>query len=315
MSTILNIGLDFLFIMAFGWGVAGAAVATVFAQLVSTVGCFVYTFVRYKDMRLSRKDFKVSAEELVRHLKLGIPLGLQFSVLAVGIVFMMGGIVKFDIMPNGVMVAGAPAQNGFGAATKLNNFLMSPLTALGTAVVSFNAQNLGAGDRVRVKKGTNLSLLLMLAVYVIFAGIGLLMTVNGAYQYLFLSPDKISSESIAYGNLFLYADLPLFFIVGTLIVLRGAMQGIGKSVYTLIAGTAELVARIVISVTLPALVNGAPVDALASKAAYFALCYADPGAWTLAALTLVIPYCYYILRGNREPIFSGLRKRLTKKTA
>lgn len=315
MSTILNIGLDFLFIMAFGWGVAGAAIATVFAQFVSTVGCFVYTFVRYKDMRLSRKDFKVSAEELAQHLKLGIPLGLQFSVLAVGIVFMMGGIVKFDIMPNGIMVEGAPAQNGFGAATKLNNFLMSPLTALGTAVVSFNAQNLGAGDRVRVKKGTNLSLLLMLAVYVIFAGIGLLMTIDGAYQYLFLSPDKISSESIAYGNLFLYADLPLFFIVGTLIVLRGAMQGIGKSVYTLIAGTAELVARIVISVTLPVLVNGAPINALASKASYFALCYADPGAWTLAALTLVIPYIYYILHGNRASICSVLGRRRKEKHA
>lgn len=315
LSTLLNIGLDFLFIVSFGWGVAGAASATVFAQFVSTVGCFVYTFVKYKDMRLSRQDFKVSAGELAGHLKLGIPLGLQFSVLAVGIVFMMGGVVKFDIMPDGIMVAGAPAQNGFGAATKLNNFLMSPLSALGTAIVSFNAQNLGAGERVRIKRGTNLALIMMLVMYVALAGIGLLLTINGAYQYLFLSSEKISTESISYGNLFLYADLPLFFIVGTLIILRSAMQGVGKSVYTLIAGTAELVARIAISLTLPVLVNGAPVDALATKASYFALCYADPGAWTLATLTLVVPYLYYIFHGNSAPISFILWKRRTKKNA
>ena len=299
-STLLNILLDFLFILGFGWGVAGAAVATVAAQFCSAVACFAYTFIKYKALRLHHADFRMPCGELWRHFRLGLPLGLQFSVLAVGVILMMGQVVRFDLLPDGMMVAGAPAQNGFGAANKMINFLMSPFWALGAALVSFNAQNLGAGDLLRVRKGTDRAFWLAMLLYVICAVVGLLLSIGGAYQYIFLSPDKISAESVTFGNLFLYADLPLFCFVGILMVWRSAVQGVGKPIYTLFAGIAELAARIVISLFLPVAVGGMEISALAPKSAFYALCLADPGAWLLAALVLLPPYIYYIVRPARR---------------
>lgn len=149
-STILNIGLDLLFIVSFHWGVAGAAIATVAAQLISTVGCFLYAFVKYPKLRLHREDWQVTLGDMRRHLGQGIPLGLQFSVLAIGIIVMQSVVVKFDIL-EGEMISNA-AQNGFGAANKLNNLLMTPMNGLGAAMTSYTAQNMGAGQPERIKR-------------------------------------------------------------------------------------------------------------------------------------------------------------------
>lgn len=286
ISTILNIILDLLFILVFHWGVAGAAVATVLAQLIATVGCFIYTFYHYKELRLHKEDFRFTRRFALDHLKQGLPLGLQFSVLAFGLLAMSNGVVLFDKTPDGVMVENMPAQNGFGAANKIINFMMTPFNALGTAMISYCGQNYGAKRQDRIRQGFNQSILLMLVFYVIFAGLGLLLSINGAYQYIFLSSDKITAESIKYGNLYLYADLPLFFFVGSLIVYRNAIQGLGISLYPFLAGIAELVSRIAICLTLPRLINGGAINSLASDASFFFLCFADPGAWIGANIIL-----------------------------
>ena len=92
LSTLLNIGLDLWFLIGFRWGAAGAAIATVLAQALSAAACFVYTFVRYPDLRLKKEDFKVTKADITSHLRQGLPLGLQFSVLAVGIITMQGAV-------------------------------------------------------------------------------------------------------------------------------------------------------------------------------------------------------------------------------
>ena len=296
ISTIMNIALDLLFIKVFKWGVAGAAGATILTQVLCTIACFVYTFVKYKFLRLKKQDFKIAWNDIWAHVKQGIPLGLQFSVLSIGLIVMLSETIKFDLLPDGLMVVGNPAQNGVGAANKLINFAMAPLSALGTAMVSFNAQNLGAGLTERVKKGTNQAILLGFALTVICSGIGLLLTINAAYQHIFLSADKISEKSIYFGNTFLYIDLSLFFILSMLFVLRNAVQGIGKSGWTLAAGAGELIARVLICTFLPALVNGGATNAYASNGAYIALCFGDPGAWVFAVAVLIYPYIKHIVK-------------------
>ena len=296
VSTVMNIALDLLFIKVFGWGVAGAAGATILTQVLCTIACFVYTFARYKFLRLKKEDFKIAGKDIWAHVKQGVPLGLQFSVLSIGLIVMLSETIKFDLLPDGLMVAGNPAQNGVGAANKLINFTMAPLSALGTAMVSFNAQNLGAGLTERVKKGTNQAILLGFVLTVICAGIGLLLTIDGAYQRIFLSADKISEKSLYFGNTFLYIDLPLFFFLSTLFVLRNAVQGIGKSGWTLAAGAGELVARVLICTFVPALVNGGATNAYASNGAYIALCFGDPGAWVFAVAVLIYPYVKHIVK-------------------
>ena len=114
--------------------------------------------------------------------------------------------------------------------------------------------------------------------YLVLAGAGILMTVNGAYQYVFMSADKISEGTIHYGNIYLYVDLAMYFLLMLLYVLRSGVQGVGHAEFTLLAGCAELVARTAICALLPSLVNGGPVDSSASVGAYIALCFGDPGA-------------------------------------
>ena len=117
------------------------------------------------------------------------------------------------------------------------------MNALSTAIVSFNAQNLGAGRQDRIRRGTGKSLLIGLAMYLVLGGAGMLLTINGAYQYLFMSADKITAATIRCGNLYLYVDLSMYFALMILLVFRSGVQGVGHAEFALAAGCAELVAR------------------------------------------------------------------------
>lgn len=293
-STVLNIGLDLLFIITFRWGVAGAAVATVTAQLVSTLACFAYAFAKYPELRLHREDWRITHWDLRRHIVQGIPLGLQFSVLSVGIIVMQGCVVKFDML-DGAMVSSA-AQNGFGAANKVNTLMMTPLNALGAAMTSFTAQNLGAGRTDRVRKGTLQALIIMVVIAAIVVMAGLLSSIGGAYLRLFLSADKITAETIRYGNTLLYVDFSMYLFLGGIFVVRNCVQGIGQSGYVLGAGAAELVARIAVCLLLPPAIAGGAVSAAAPPLAFYALCAADPMAWIASDAVLLTPFIRNILR-------------------
>ena len=254
-STVLNVGLDLAFILVFRWGVAGAALATVLAQLVSTIGCFIYAFVRYPVLRLHRADWRITMMDVKRHLTRGIPLGLQFSVLAIGIIVMQGGVVQFDML-DGRMVSNA-AQNGFGAANKLNSLVMTPMNALGTAMTSFTAQNLGAGRYDRIKKGTLQGMVLMGVIMALAVSIGMLLTIDQLYLHVFLSADKVTPDAVRYGNSLLYVDFSMYLFLGFVFVVRNCVQGIGRSGFVLGAGAAELLARIAVCSLLPAAVQAA----------------------------------------------------------
>ena len=293
-STVLNVGLDLLFILAFRWGVAGAAIATVTAQLISTVGCFIYAFTRYPQLRLHREDWRVSWYDIRRHLARGVPLGLQFSVLAIGIIVMQGGVVQFD-MRGGVMVSNA-AQNGFGAANKLCSLVATPMNALGTSMTSFTAQNLGAGHYDRIKRGSLQALLMGCILAALAAGVGLLLSRNDLFYHVFLSADKVTADTVRYGNTLLYVDFSMYLFLAFIFVIRNCVQGIGRSAFVLGAGAAELVARIAVCLLLPDAVAGGAVSADAPQLAFYALCAADPMAWIAADAVLAVPFIRHILR-------------------
>ena len=294
ISSGLNVALDLLFILSFGWGVAGAAIATVLAQLLSTIACFIYAFAHYPQLRLSRQDFALTRSDICQHIIQGIPLGLQFSVLAIGIIIMQSVVVQFD-MVDGLLVSSA-AQNGYGAANKLFCLISTPLNALGVSMTSFTAQNLGAGNYKRIRQGTLQALIMLLIVGVLSATIGLLLSINGLYLRVFLSADKVTPETIRYGNTLVYVDFGLFLLVGFIYIIRNCIQGIEQPQYVLCAGAGELIARITVCLLLPAAVAGGKVDANARPLAFYALCAADPAAWIASDLVLCIPFFRHILR-------------------
>ena len=293
-STALNVGLDLLFIVTFRWGVAGAAIATVLAQLLSTIGCFCYAFARYPKLRLHREDWAITRRDIGQHAFQGIPLGLQFSVLAIGIIVVQSVVVKFDIL-DGQMVSNA-AQNGFGAANKFTGSLMTLLNGLGTAMTSFVAQNLGAGNFERIRKGARQALVMFAIATAISAALGFLSTIGNFYLHLFLSADKVTADTIRFGNGYMRVDMSLMLLLGGVFLLRNCVQGIGKPQFILGGGIAELVARVLVCLLLPAAVAGGEVSAAAPHAAYLALCLADPMAWFAADLVMAIPFIRNILR-------------------
>ena len=301
--SALYIALDLVFIMACGWGVAGAAAATVISQLLSAIACFIFTFVRYKELRLKLADFKaMDMRTSLRTLWQGIPLGLQFSVLSFGILTMSNGVISFDKTANGAMVAGTPAQIGYSAACKLDNIFFTPFNALGTAMISFTGQNNGAGKHDRIRRGIMQTMLIMLVISAIEITAGLLLSVNGMYQHFFLASDKINSETIRFGNTYLYSALPFAFVLGVLLVLRNVIQGLGKPLFPFLAGIAELIARIVICISLPLLANGGPINSSASSLSFFCLGLGDAVAWFAAAILLAIATVYYMRKlSNQTP--------------
>ena len=281
-SAAANVGLDLLFIVVFHWGVVGSAWATVISQALSAFGAMAYAAIRYPKMRYRKSDFHLSWRFILRHLKDGMPLAFQFAILEIGIIVMQAAIIAFDTDSSGAMIASTPAQLGFGAASKVFNIMMAPMNGLGTAMLSFMGQNLGANDKERLRKGFRISLLLALIIWIAVCAIGLLLMIDGAYQRIFLSADKINEESLRYGNTYLFSVMPFMGFLALLLLGRNELQGLEKPLFPFLAGIGELTARVLICLFLPALVNGGAITNMASEASYVAVCLADVLAWVAA---------------------------------
>lgn len=297
-STILNIALDFACILLFKWGVAGAALATIFSQFVAFVACLIYSLVKYPFFRVKLSDFKMSWKSIYSHLKLGLPLAFQFSILAIGLITLEKAMVLFDIgHGDGIF----DCKIGYGAAVKFNDFLMCPLTALGTACLSYSGQNYGSKDVARLKTGLKQALILMLIIYGILALIGVTCSINGFYTYLFLSNDNNNERVRFYASTYMIVDSCMYFSLGLLFVGRNYLQGIGKSLFPFLAGVCELVGRIVCAEFMPKLVD--PSNPVSDKA-FVSVCFSDSLAWIFAFLVLFIGINIYLIRGKA---FKGMK--------
>ena len=144
----------------------------------------------------------------------------------------------------------------------------------------------------------------MLVIVAAIMTFGLLLTINGAYLYLFLSADKVTAETIRFGNSFLYTDLSMCVFLGGIYVIRNCVQGIGKSRAVLLAGAAELVARVLACLFLAPLAAGGSIDAESSTFAFYVLSAADPLAWIASDSVLIFPYVRNILKKNYR--YAGL---------
>ena len=301
LSVILNIFLDLLFIVTFDWGVFGAAFATIISQFISGVLCFIYSYKKYDYLRIKFSDLKIDWKYAFQHLKNGIPLGLQFSVLAIGIIIMQGAVVKFDLANNDPT---QPAQLGYGAANKLiTSFICIP-NGIGTAMLSFSGQNLGAGEYERVRKGCTRGILITTVVCVMTSILGFLLCIKGAFLYIFLNPNNINANTIKYGTYYMYVNLPLYFFLGWLCLGRNVLQGIEKPLFPFLAGCFELVSRVLISLFLPSLVN--PTNPT-SDLSYLVLMGADIGAWIASTITLFIGLAKYIYFNPRYKLTKRIR--------
>lgn len=265
VSSVLNIILDLVLIINFKMGVAGAAYATVISQGVSAILCVIYTYKRYKILRLKKDDFKVKKKYYRKHLKVGIPMALQFSITSIGIMTVQSAINIF----------GSTVIASYAASSKVLQLVMQPATTLGVTMATYCGQNIGAKRYERIKEGVKKCVQISIITSVISAII--LIFLGKYFVMMFVSnPD---AEILSYAQQVLNISAIFFIPLGLIFVYRNALQGIGDSFIPMMAGVYELVARAIVAFTLPKVLE------------FMGICLADPVAWFAAVIPLA--YTYY----------------------
>ena len=347
-STLLSVGLDFLFIVGipdilpeFGLpqsgGVFGAAMSVNIAQFVAALGCLVYALWRYPFLRPKKGDFHLDLRFAWEHLKLGLPLALQFSILAIGLIVLQADVVDFDTFSQNYYLAnGKPyvdtfhvsyepilehdgstsfnmAQAAFGPSNKFETFLETTLDALGATMISYCSQNRGARKYDRIKKGLNQSLIIGASLCTILMVSELLASINGDYLYLFLDKDYVTPAVKHYGQMYFSFIAPSTYLLGLLFIVRSSIQGLGKSAFPLLAGSMEVIARVVVSLAIPPLMAMTTGDLALTEAfgphygwSFLSVCIASPMAWLLACIPCAIGLIYYVYKNKLQD--SDIRK-------
>ncbi len=277
-SSLLNVALDLLFITKFDMGVRGAAYATVISQGLSAILCFIYAFRHYLELKLSPRDFKTSWSFVWEHLSIGIPMALQFSITAVGIIMLQAALNTFP----------ATYIAGFSAANKVQNVGALVAISFGVAIANYVGQNYGAGDIVRVRKGVNATLVMTLSVCVLASAVMAVFATPLTSLFLDANASGDSSEIYYAARSYLYRSAEFFPFLYVLFVYRNALQGVGKTFWPLMAGVLELLIRSVASFILP------------QRMGYPGVTLVDVLAWVGACTLLAISYYIQMPKASRK---------------
>lgn len=295
LSSLVNVGLDLLFVIVVKIGVLGTALATVISQSLSAIIALIYMFCKYKFLRFSKDDLKLSWKEIYRCLRMGVPIALQWAGIYIGVMCMSASIIPFDRGSDGLFIDGNPAQVGYGVANKLSGIIMSFLSAMCSTLIAFVSQNRGANQNERVIKGIKIGTLINIIIGLTMMSIGYLLMINGTYQHMFLSKDKVTEQTLKYGNTYLFVSLPFFFFLSLIDPGRGSLDGFEKPLIPFLSGILELVGRIICTTLFPYLINGCnQINANANFNCYIMISFADPITWVGAALICIIPVGFII---------------------
>ena len=265
VSSLGNIALDILFIGPMRMGVAGAAWATVLSQLIAAILSAAVGVKNYAVLRPSRLERKDVLPEAAAHLRLGFPMGFQMSVMCIGQLAMQAA----------VNALGAAAIAGYTAATKVDQFSVLINNALGIAIANYVAQNYGAGEYDRIRRGVVAGLIQVESANA--AMMALMLVCRNAVVSLFI--DEPTAEIVHYAVGYLLAVAPFYPLLGLLLVYRTAEQSMGDGRAPFLACMIELVMRIVGTAGLSRVLG------------YTGVCLASPLAWA-GAIALLIPVYY-----------------------
>ncbi|KRD53667.1 MULTISPECIES: MATE family efflux transporter [unclassified Microbacterium] len=262
VSCALNVGLVILMVGPLEWGVGGAALATVVAQAVSVALCLEFVRRRLPMLHLRRADWRVTRDDFREHLHLGLPMGFQASIIAIG-------TLTVQVALN---TLGSDAVAAYTTASRVDGLAVAFLSSLGLASSMYTAQNLGGRrpDRIRrgVVEGTWMAIAAGIALGVIIIAFGTPMV------RLFVGEG--SDEVVRLAHLMLIINGCGYWALGVLFVLRGALQGLGHTLIPTVTGVIELVMRVGAAVVLGALIG------------FEGVALSNPLAW-LGAIVLLVP--------------------------
>lgn len=277
IASFLNVGLDLLFLLSFDLGLAGAAYATIFAQLVSAILCLLYMWRKFHLLTFSRADLPLNLPICQNLFYIGLPMGLQMSITAIGAI----------ILQSSINALGTNVVSAVTVGSRVHMLFFQPIDMLGLTIATFCSQNLGARKLARISYGVKVAmrfgLLLSLA-------LSLTMFLFGpAMARLFL--DDAGTAVMPEVTTFLRINASMHWVLAILLILRNAIQGLGFSFFAMGAGVLELVGRTVMAVFF------------VEQFGFLAVCLAGPVAWALGAAFLV-PLYFRSLKLLRGRLFS-----------
>ncbi len=275
ISTLINVVLDYVFICFFKWGIFGAAFATILSQLISGMLCLNVIIRRFPVLHVSKDEWKIEPELMKILCGMGIPMGLQYSITAIG------GV----ILQTSVNTLGSIAVAATTAANKVDMIFVSVIDSLGASMATYGGQNLGAGRVDRIRQGVRAASILGI-IYSVLA-FGALLLVGRPLASLFVDNPKPEMMDMAAQQIVIYSS---FFILLVFVnVLRFLIQGVGYSTFAILAGVLEMIAR------------GLAGLFLVPAFGYIGACFASPLAWVMADAFL-FPAYFYVLRKTAKRI-------------
>ena len=263
-TLCINILLEPIAIIWLGLGIPGSAGATIVALTLGNILCVVYIKKRVSYLHVRREDFSFDREFLLEHLKIGLPMGFQSSIVAIG-------AVVLQIALNGL---GSVAVAAFAAAHRVDGIAIMPMMSFGVAMAAYTAQNFGAKQFRRIIDGVkkcifmSCSFSMLVALFNIYLGAEIIELFVGAE----------AQQVVEYGRLFLIITGVSYWALALLFIFRFTLQGLGKSFVPTLAGVIELAMRTFAAIFL--------VEWLG----YLGACLASPMAWIGALLPLAIAF-------------------------
>jgi len=233
-ACFLNIGLDVWFVYGFHWGVLGAAVATIIAQLVAGIGSLIYALKVNPYFKLERQHFKLEKELIWGTVRMGIPLSMQFSLVAISCMALQRVVNSY----------GAIVVAAFTAVGRVEQLLHQPYGTLSAALSTYCGQNLGANEMDRIRWGFRKSLVMM----GIFSVVMLPIMQFGSEWIVRLFVDE--PQVIYYGAKALRITSWFYLFLGIINMARGILNGVGDALFALINGGVEVVIRIILPVVM-----------------------------------------------------------------
>ena len=274
ISSIINIILDLFLIIYMHMGVAGAAWATVIAQAVSGILCLIYMRKKYSVLKFESDELKIDGYCIRRLCYMGVPMGLQYSITAIGSVILQAAV-------NGL---GSIIVAAVTAAGKISMFLCCPFDALGSTMATYTGQNIGAGKLERISEGIKKSMI----IGSVYSTVALMISVffGKSLALLFVNENEIEILAKVSENLIIIAAfyIPLCIVN----VVRFTIQGMGYSTFAILAGVCEMIARALCGFILVPIFG------------YVAVCLASPVAWIFADAFLIPAYKYVINKSKCE---------------
>ena len=280
-ASLANIVLDVVFILNFHMDVFGAAFATVLSQLMAGLGCLARLTRGFPVLRMEREDWRWEKRRMANLCLMGLPMGLQYSITAIGSVMIQTAV-------NGL---GTVYVTAVTAANKVNFFFACPFDAMGATMATYGGQNVGAGKWDRLHEGIR-SCVLLGAVYSA-AALGVLWAFCDGLNMLFL--DEASAGLLPLARQCLLTNVLFYFLLAMVNIFRFMIQGMGFSPLATLAGVLEMFAR-------------AGVACLVPVFGFSAACFASPAAWIMADAFLSPAY-FWCCRRLRTPEKAARRTR------